>query len=118
MQTARRVFRNLRRDVRYTSDIAGVDTYQKPSHTLSLRSADCDDYTTLACATLGSVGIPCRFKVIRTKGAKDWNHIYAEAGLPRQNPTRWIPLDASVNMPFGWEAPPRMVAASRTFRVA
>jgi hypothetical protein len=117
LKTAERLFNNTRRNVRYTSDIAGVDTYQKPSHTLSLRSADCDDFSSLTCAALGSVGIPCRFKVIRTKGAKDWNHIYAQAGLPRSNPKRWISMDSSVNMPFGWEAPPRMVADSRVFRV-
>lgn len=113
---AKSVFRNIRRNVRYTSDIAGVDTYQKPSHTLRLNSGDCDDYSTLTCSALGSVGIPCRFKVIRTRGANDWNHIYPQAGFPRANPKRWISMDSSVNMPFGWEAPPKMVAASRVFR--
>ncbi len=117
VEAAGRVFRQIRNNVRYTSDISGVDTYQRPSHTLSLHGGDCDDYSTLTCATLGSVGIPCRFKVIRTKGAKDWNHIYAQAGFPRANPQRWISMDSSVNMPFGWEAPKRMVAASRVFRV-
>lgn len=78
---------------------------------------NCDDYSSLTCAALGSLGIPCRFKVIRTKGAKDWNHIYAQAGFPRAKPVRWISMDASVNKPFGWEAPPQMVAASKVFRV-
>jgi transglutaminase-like putative cysteine protease len=114
---ARSLFGNIRKNVRYTSDIAGVDTYQKPGHTLSLKAADCDDFSTLTCAALGALGIPCRFKVIRTKGANDWNHIYAQAGFPRQAPTKWVSMDASVNMPFGWEAPPSMVAASRVFRV-
>lgn len=116
-EDARRLFRKIRKNVRYTSDIAGVDTYQKPSHTLALHSGDCDDYSSLTCAELGALGIPCAFKVIRTKGANDWNHIYALAGFPRSNPTRWVPMDSSVNMPFGWEAPRRMVAASRVFRV-
>jgi hypothetical protein len=115
--TARKLFRQIRDQVRYTSDIAGVDTYQKPAHTLALKSGDCDDYSTLTCATLQSVGIPCRFKVIRTKGAGDWNHIYPQAGFPRAKPTRWVSMDSSVNMPFGWEAPPKMVAASRVFPV-
>jgi transglutaminase-like putative cysteine protease len=115
--TARKLFNNVRQNVRYTSDIEGVDTYQKPSHTLGLRTGDCDDYSTLTCAALGSVGIPCRYKVIRTKGARDWNHIYPQAGFPRANPQRWISMDSSVNMPFGWEAPKRMVAASKVFRV-
>jgi hypothetical protein len=92
------------------------------SHRLYLPEQDvvvhnCDDYSTLTCATLQSVGIPCRLKVIRTKGAKDWNHIYPQAGFPRQNPTKWVSMDSSVNMPFGWEAPPKMVAASRVFPV-
>lgn len=111
------VFVNQRGNIRYTSDIMGVDTYQKPAHTIALKAGDCDDYASSACSALGSVGIPCRFKVIRTKGAREWNHIYAQAGLPRANPTHWISMDSSVNMPFGWEAPKSMVAASRTFRV-
>jgi transglutaminase-like putative cysteine protease len=114
---ARALFGNIRQNVRYTSDIMGVDTYQRPAHTLGLKSGDCDDYSSLTCSSLGSLGIPCRYKVIRTKGARDWNHIYAQAGFPRANPTRWISMDSSVNMPFGWEAPKSMVADSRTFRV-
>lgn len=117
LSTARKMFQNIRKQVRYTSDIAGVDTYQKASHTLALRSGDCDDYSSLTCSALQSIGIPCRFKVIRTKGANDWNHIYPQAGFPRLNPQKWVSMDSSVNMPFGWEAPPRMVADSRVFRV-
>lgn len=117
LENARGIFKGLRSNVRYTSDIAGVDTYQRPSHTLALGAADCDDFSSTTCAALGAIGIPCRYKVIRTKGARDWNHIYAQAGFPRANPRRWISMDSSVNMPFGWEAPKRMVAASRVFRV-
>lgn len=112
---AKAIFDAIRRRVRYTSDIHAVDTYQKPSITLDTRSGDCDDYSTLVCSTLLSIGIPCRFKVIRTKGGSDWNHIYAQAGFPRARPTRWISMDASVPVQFGWEAPPSMVAASRVF---
>jgi hypothetical protein len=117
LRRARSVHNSMRRNVRYTSDIAGVDTYQKPSHTLALRSGDCDDYSATTCSALGSIGIPCGFEVIRTKGAKDWNHIYAMAGFPRSNPTRWIPMDSSVNKPFGWRAPDSMVAERKFFRV-
>lgn len=78
---------------------------------------NCDDFSSLTCASLQSVGIPCRFKVIRTKGAREWNHIYPQAGFPRHAPTKWVSMDSSVNMPFGWEAPRTMVDASRVFRV-
>lgn len=117
LSEARAIFNEIRKSVRYTSDIAGVDTYQNPTRTLALRSGDCDDYSTLTCAALLSAGIPCRFKVIRTKGANDWNHIYAQAGFPRQSPSKWVSMDASVPKPFGWEAPATMVADSRVFPV-
>lgn len=112
---AKAIFDQIRKNVRYTSDILYKDTYQHPAKTLKLRSADCDDYSTLVCASLATVGIPCRFKVIRTKGAREWNHIYAQAGFPRANPTKWVTLDASVPVRFGWEAPPSMVADARVF---
>lgn len=111
----RALFNAIRRNVRYTSDIAGVDSYQKPRHTLALRSADCDDYATTICSCALSLGLPCRLKVIRTRGAPEWNHVFAQVGLPRKRPTQWISLDASVNMPMGWQAPPSMVADSRVF---
>jgi transglutaminase-like putative cysteine protease len=109
------LFKAIRANVRYTSDISGVDSYQKAGHTLSLRTADCDDYAVLVCSAAGSLGIPCRFKVIRTKGSNDWNHIFAQVGLPRRKPTKWISLDASVSMPMGWQAPPQLVSASKVF---
>lgn len=109
------LFNHIRKNVRYTSDISGVDSYQKPRHTIKLRTADCDDYSTLICAAAAVLGLPARFKVIKTKGSRDWNHIYAQVGLPRRRPTQWISLDGSVNMPAGWEPPANMVADSRIF---
>ena len=111
------IFKAVRKNVRYTSDILGVDTYQHPKHTLGLNGGDCDDYSSLLCSLLLSLGIPCRLKVIRTRDAKEWNHIYAQGGLPRAAPTRWYSLDASVPKPFGWEAPASMVADTRIFSV-
>lgn len=117
LSEARAIFDATRRHVRYTSDIAGVDTYQKPAHTLALRSADCDDFSSLLCSALLSAGIPCRFKVIRTVNGNDWNHIYVQAGFPRAAPKKWISLDASVPAAFGWEAPNRVIADQRVFSV-
>jgi transglutaminase-like putative cysteine protease len=117
LSEARAIFDATRKRVRYTSDIAGVDTYQKPAHTLALRSADCDDFSSLLCSALLSVGIPCRFKVIRTVNGDSWNHIYVQAGFPRAQPKKWVTLDASVPAAFGWEAPSRMIADQRIFPV-
>lgn len=114
----RAIFHGMRRDVRYTSDVLGVDTYVHPRKTLEQRSGDCDDYSALGCSALMSVGIPCRLKVVRTKDSPTWNHIYIQAGTPKADPQKWMSLDASVPVKPGWEVPASMVAASRTFEVA
>ncbi len=111
----RALYKAIRKNVRYTSDIANIDSYQTPSKTLKLHTGDCDDYSSLAASAALSLGIPVRFKVIRTKGARDWNHIYTEMGIPRQRPTKWVPFDASVAKSLGWEAPRGAVAAARVF---
>lgn len=104
------IFRALRRDTRYTSDILGADTYMHPRVTTRLQSADCDDFSSKGCAALMSVGIPCRFKVIQTKQSSTPDHIFIQAGTPKNGPKKWISLDASVPMPPGWEAPASMVS--------
>ena len=111
------IFHAMRRDIRYTSDIVGADTYQHPRVTLRMKSGDCDDYSALGCAALMSAGIPCRFKVIRTKGSPSWDHIYIQGGTPKGEPVQWISLDASVPVKPGWEAPAAMVAEARIFDV-
>jgi len=109
------IYQGLRSDVRYTSDIRGFDTYVNPKHTLAQQAGDCDDYASLGVAALNSIGIPARYKVIRTHGSPDWDHIYIQAGTPKDDPTRWISLDASVPMQAGWEAPAHMIADSRVY---
>jgi predicted transglutaminase-like cysteine proteinase len=111
------IFNAMRRDVRYTSDIVGADTYQHPRVTLKLKTGDCDDYSSLGCAALMSAGIPCRFKVIRTKSSPTWDHIYIQGGFPKHDPTQWMSLDASVPVKPGWEAPASMVAEARIFEI-
>ena len=111
------LYKAHRQRVRYTSDPLGVDTYVNPRHTLRMQAADCDDFTALGCASLESVGIPCKMKVIRTKGSREPNHIYALAGVPKRGPTRWIPFDTSVGKHAGWEPPASMIAESWLYDV-
>jgi len=70
---------------------------------------NCDDFSSFGCAALMSVGIPCRFKVIQTTKSSTPDHIFIQAGTPKDGPAKWISLDASVPMPPGWEAPRGMV---------
>jgi transglutaminase-like putative cysteine protease len=109
------IFKALRRDIRYTSDVVGIDTYAHPRRTLEMGGGDCDEASATACAALMAVGIPCRFKVIRTKNSPTWDHIYVQAGTPKNGPTKWVSLDASVPVKPGWEAPASMVAEAKIY---
>lgn len=101
-----------RERVRYTSDPRGVDTYVNPRHTLAMQAADCDDFTSLGCAALESVGIACKLKVIRTVGSSEPNHIYALAATSKRGRPKFIAFDTSVNKYAGWEPPKSMIAES------
>lgn len=112
------IFYGMRRDVRYTSDPVGIDLFENPQRTLQQKGTDCDGYAGLGCGSLMAIGIPCRFRVVRTKGADTWNHIYIEADASRGRGEKWIPLDASEPVKPGWAVPRSMIAEERIFEVA
>jgi hypothetical protein len=77
----------------------------------------CDDYTITMGAALQSIGYPVKLRIVQTKGSQDFNHIFLLAGLPPRAPTKWIPLDASVDKPAGWHPPHRMLARIKDYDV-
>ncbi|MDO8689532.1 MAG: hypothetical protein Q7R39_05905, partial [Dehalococcoidia bacterium] len=92
--------------VRYTRDHVTVDQFMTAENILRLHAEDCDGGTTILGAMLMSVGYPVKARVIQAKNASTYSHIYLLVGTPPENPTRWIPLDWSVeDAPVGWEAP-------------
>lgn len=91
-------------------------------HRVYLPEADvtvsqCDDYLITLGATLGSVGYEVRGDVLHTRGNDDWNHILARVGLPPDRPTRWKPLDASMDKPPGWYPPRSIIIRHRVFDI-
>jgi len=109
------IFRAVKRRVRYVRDIVKKDTYQSPIRSWEMRASDCDDFSSLLAALLGSVGYTCRFRVIKTKKASDWDHIFLLVKMPKTG--QLFPLDASVNKPPGWHPPREMIAQMRDFDV-
>jgi len=101
------VFKQLRYSQKYVSDPVGTDTYAKARNTLATGAGDCDEFTTLGAAASRAIGIPARVKVIATKASPDGSadHVYYE--ILANN--KWVPMDASVSMGPGWEAPDSMV---------
>jgi len=98
----RRVFEYVRDNIRYVHDIAGVETLQTPPVTIDLEAGDCDDKSTLLAALLASIGYPTRFVAVGYRQPGSYQHVYVEALLNN----RWIPLDSTVQRPFGWSPRP------------
>lgn len=109
---AEAIFRAIRRDTRYQSDVHGLDTYAAPSTTRKTKAEDCDGFASLTCAAMKAAGMNCRMVVIATKaGNGDPDHIFNEVDIDG----KWVPVDASTNMGFGWQAPNSMVRTKWVF---
>ena len=102
----RELFRYVRKNVRYMRDPLNMDTFNSPWRTLQMRSGDCGNVTVLLGALLEASGYPVALRIIQTTDSPGGaNHIYNLAGLPPNAPTAWAPLDASMDVQPGWEAP-------------
>jgi hypothetical protein len=114
---ARAIFDYVKRNVRYTGDVApikkgkdgpveGVDYFQSAWRTLEIKGGDCDDHSIEVATILALNGISPKLRVTSPRGSKTYAHIYAIAGLPKNNPTKWIALDTTLpDGKFGQEAP-------------
>lgn len=96
---ARAIYEYVRDRIRYTRDVSGVETLQTPPVTMELEAGDCDDKSVLLATLLESVGHPTRFVATGYRDPQSFSHVYVETLLG----TKWIPLDATTNQPFGWE---------------
>lgn len=113
---AEAIYNWTKNNIRYTGDIApvqmpggdveGVDLFQTGLRTSEMGGGDCDDHTILNETLLTLNGIPAKSRITAPSKNSDWAHIYALAGLPKTNPTKWVALDSTLpgNM-FGREAP-------------
>jgi transglutaminase-like putative cysteine protease len=105
----RALFQFVRDQVRYTRDVAGVETLQSPRYTLKALVGDCDDKSVLLAALLRSVGHPAElgFRAIAVAPGGPYQHVYVVAGLGG----RRIPLDpTNQNGGLGWEFPGQTAA--------
>lgn len=58
--------------------------------------SNCDDHSTLAATLLALNGIPSKFRVTASKYGGGWSHIYVVAGLPKENPSKWVAVDTTL----------------------
>jgi len=115
------LFRFARQQIRYTKDSAFADVFVTPQRTLFDRPTaahgsigDCDDYAITLGALLASVGhdVVLRVGAVKVDGGKpgEPNHIWLvdrlpEGGAVTARGSRMYPLDASVDVAPGWQAP-------------
>lgn len=129
---ARAIFGWVRANMRYTRDSAFADTYVNPARTLFDKkphvaaAGDCDDYCITMGSLLASIGHSPTLRVVAAKsGAGDkpgWNHIYLKNCLPAGGAIagaggKCVPMDASIDKPYGWEVPRNRIHKMKDFPV-
>ena len=72
---ARAIFNWVRKNIRYTGDVKGLDTFQRARRTVELRAGDCDDMTILIASLLESTGHNVKLKVVSAQGDTWGSHL-------------------------------------------
>ena len=104
-----RIYNFVKNNIRYTEDVAYIDSYHSPLKILELGIADCDDFTILIDSLLAAIGWTVGARIISTEKNKPYHHIYSIVVFPKSCPIQFknnkaylpdkcmlIPLDASV----------------------
>lgn len=89
----RAVFGWVSRNIRFFQDVDGVETLRTPREVLTIRGGDCDDYTVLIAALLGTIGHNVRIVTVSSDADAPgvFSHVYPEVEINGQ----WVPLDAA-----------------------
>jgi hypothetical protein len=95
------LFEWVQQNIRYTKDPFRVEVLHSARRVLELRAGDCDDMTILLGSMLEAIGHPVRLVITGPDPLqpKLFSHIYLEVFHQGQ----WIPLDATMPYPTGWE---------------
>ena len=109
---AREMYRFTRDSIKYVRDPTNIEKVTKPDRMImewnerKYITGDCDDKVTFLASLLLNKGYPVRIVAAHYFGEKgppnSINHVYLEfQDVYGNNKERWIPLDASSNLPFG-----------------
>jgi hypothetical protein len=91
----RSIFQFVVTNVRYTGDVAGVDTFSAPIRTLQTGGEDCDGHAILNAALAICNGYKTKVRITSNRGTS-WDHIYCMVGLPKGRADKWIALDTTL----------------------
>lgn len=88
---AQAIYQWAQQNLRFVPDMVGKETLRSARETLTVRAGDCDDFTILIAALLGTIGIRSRAVTISSHSddPQSFSHIYPEAFVDG----KWIALD-------------------------
>lgn len=89
----------VRNNIRYTMDVADVETLKTPVALLHDRFGDCDDMSLLAGALLSSIGHPVRYVATGSNGLGDYDHVYLQTKIGN----KWIGVETTEPVALGWQ---------------
>lgn len=101
----------LGKGVRYVADPRDTDYYTAPAKLLEMCIAgscggDCDDQAMLICALGGAIGFPMGLRAYAPAKGQDFEHVYAVACYPKNDPDNVVGMDTTVpSATLGWEPP-------------
>ena len=77
------------------------DQFFEPLRTLWTGGGDCDCHAALIGALLEAIRIPVKITIMQRRGIGV--HVYCKVGLPAGFPRRWVCVETSLPVPFGWD---------------
>jgi transglutaminase-like putative cysteine protease len=89
------IYRFVVENVRYTGDVAKVDTFAGPLRVLQMGGGDCDEHMIVNAALAIANGFTAKARITSNHGTT-WDHIYCMVGLPKGRNQQWIPLDSTL----------------------
>jgi transglutaminase-like putative cysteine protease len=92
----------VQQNIRYTRDVAGLETITLPTYTLQMRCGDCDDHSVLVAALLTSIGHRCR--VLAVGPSRDnLQHVFTETWIGQH----WVAIETTEPWGLGDRPPPQ-----------
>lgn len=90
------LFNSTKKNLRYVADVRGIDTYQNPVRSRDWGGGDCDDHLADLIAQHYSIGFAAGARVMSPDLDPSGTHTYGIIGVPKEEPTRVVVLDTTV----------------------
>lgn len=92
----------VRENIRYTQDVADVETLKSPLYLLFNRFGDCDDMSLLAGTLLSTLGHAVRYVAVGQYPG-EFDHVYVETRIG----PRWVGVETTEPVGIGWTPEPQ-----------